>query len=77
MIKKLIQRWANRRSYRMAKAEAIRRRAKDFKKYYVVFINGEFHCISGQHLKNMHKNNAFKKGVNLRKIKSFAVFQTH
>ncbi|MGN6604552.1 MAG: hypothetical protein ACTHK8_18985 [Ginsengibacter sp.] len=76
-IKLFIKRWANRRSYKIARKEADRRRAKDFKKYLVIYLNGEFRCVSKQHLKTLHKNKVFKKGVPFHKIEKYAVYSTH
>ena len=76
-IKKLIKIWANKRSYKAAVKEAKRRRAIDFKKYLVIYNAGEFVAVSKQQLKNLHKAGKFKKGVNMRKIESMAVYSTH
>ena len=76
-MKKLIQIWANRRSYRSAVKEAKLRRAKDFKKYLVIFISGEYRAVSKQHLKTLYKKGVFSKGVPFRKIESYAVYATH
>lgn len=77
MFKTILRRWARRRSYRLAVKEAKLRRSKDFKKYLVIFVNGEYRAVSKQHLKTMYKNGVFSKGVNFRKIESLAVYQTH
>lgn len=77
MIKKLIKIWANRRSYRAAIKEAKRLRAKNFKKYLVIYNAGEFVAVSKQQLKALHKAGKFRKGVNMRKIESMAVYSTH
>jgi len=75
-IKKFLQRWGNRRSFKQAVKEADLKRSITFKKYFVIKLAGEFHAVSKQRLKVLHKANYFKRGVNYRQIEKMAVYTT-
>lgn len=76
MIKKFLQKWARRRSFKQAVATADKLRAKDFKKYFVIFLNGEFRVYSKQALKYMHKQGVFKRGINYRQVEKLVYYTT-
>ena len=76
MLKRLIQRWAHRRSFKAAVREANFKRSIDFKKYLVIFLNGEYCAFSKQRLKTLHKQGCFKKGIPFRKIEKMVVYST-
>lgn len=76
MLKKLLIRWANRRSYRLAVKEADKKRAMTFKKYFVIFLAAEFQVVSKQRLKDLQKKKFFKPGISFRKLEKMAVYTT-
>lgn len=76
-MKKQLIKYFRYRSYRKAVKEANRLRAKDFKKYLVIFLNGEFTAMSKQRIKELKKKGAFRKDLNVKQIESRAVYSTH
>ena len=76
MIKKLIQQWARRRSLKMAVKKANHLRATNFKKHFVIFMNGEYNVYSKQKLKWLHKAGYFKGGVNFKQVEKLVVYTT-
>lgn len=76
LLTKFLQKWANRRSFKEAVKQADLKRSITFKKYFVIKLAGEFHAVSKQRLKTLHKTNYFKKGVNYRQIERMAVYTT-
>lgn len=76
MIKRFLKQWANRRSFRQAVKQADGLRAKTFKKYFVIKLEGEFRVFSKQRLKLLHKTRFFNKGISMAKLESCAVYTT-
>ena len=75
-IKDILFRWFNNKAYQRAVKRAIFLRTKNFKKHYVILINGKFEVTSKQLLKQKHKAGCFKKGVSIRQIEKHVLYTT-
>ena len=76
MIKFLLKKWANRKSLKEAVKRANHLRATNFKKYHVIFLNGEYHAVSRQKLKELYKKKTFKKGVSFNDLNKYIAYTT-
>lgn len=75
-IKDILFRWIHHKAYKRAVKKADRLRSENFKKHFVILINGKFEVISKQRLKLLYHLGALKKGANLRQIEKRVLYTT-
>lgn len=76
-IVKAFHKWRLKKDFEIAKRHALELRYKTHKKYYVLYIGGNFRPVEKQVVKQLlAQGNFFKKGVNLKQIERSAYFVT-
>jgi len=84
MVMKLIakvvtafHKWRLKKDFEIAKRTAIRLHNRTFKKYFVLYINGNFHPVEKQQVKQLlQQGGYFRKGVNMKQIERSAYYVT-
>jgi hypothetical protein len=76
-IVRAFHKWRLKQDFEIAKKHALELRYKTHKKYFVLYINGNFRPVAKQTVKELlQRGDYFKKGVNLKQVERSAYFVT-
>lgn len=76
-IVKAFQKWRLNADFKIAKKHAIALHNKTGKKYFVLYVEGNFRPIEKQVVKQLLlQGGFFRRGVNIKKVEQFAYYIT-
>lgn len=81
MVAKIVRgflKWKLNQDFKIAKKHADSLHNHTGKKYFVLYINGNFNCVEKQRVKQLlFEGKFFKRGVNMKQVEQYAYYITN